>query len=449
MKEERILNILGEIDDSYIEEAAEILPCKRTRKDTRKNIRFPAAAAAAAAAVIAAAALFACIRFLPAGTNSPEINTPGTDGFTDPSVNLPPATGPAGTADYAGPSDSPTPDAGLPLLSSRFDTETGMGFEGMMYYDISEAENGNPWTEEQSLNFLPVYRNLAYTDMGGISVFLSEEEMLELAERTAAALDTLVEETTCQRISDITEQPPTGRNGTEAYSLCAKTALGEITVYGNGQVRVFFSEPVTLPEEYRFTYSHTTDEEATDVLRYLTGRYQDLCAFSQTTFCTGGDYTYSGERTRFYQAYDKSGDLTQQILNYHFSRISFSPDDDGKLFIIWFGNLLAGTEKVGDYPLISVETARQLLLNGSYITTVPSEYLGGGTITESQIARTELVYRTGSTEELFMPYYRFYVELTDYNADMADGLRCYGAYYVPAVSGEYLSDFPVWDGQFN
>ena len=206
---------------------------------------------------------------------------------------------------------------------------------------------------------------------------------------------------------------------------------------------------MTLPEEYRFTYSHTTDEEAADVLRYLTERYQGLCAFGQTAFCTGGDYTYSGERTRFYQAYDKSGDLTQQILNYHFNNISFSPDDDGKLFIIRFGNLLTGTEKAGDYPLISAETARQLLLNGSYITTVPSEYLADGTIAESQIARTELVYHTGSTDELFMPYYRFYVKLTDFNANMADGLRCYGAYYVPAVSGEYLSDFPVWDGHFN
>ena len=99
--------------------------------------------------------------------------------------------------------------------------------------------------------------------------------------------------------------------------------------------------------------------------------------------------------------------------------------------------------------MIDAETARCLLLNGDYITTVPSEYLRDGTITEPQIAKTELVYRTGNTEELFMPYYRFYVKLTDYSTDMAEGLICYGAYYVPAVSGEYLSDFPVWGGRFN
>lgn len=415
MKEERILNMLGEIDDFYIEEAAEIRPYKRARKDTRLPV-------AAAAAFFAAVILFSFIRFLPAGTNSPG----------------------------AEPSDSLTPAAGLPILSSGFDTETGMGFEGMMYYDILESANGNPWTEDQNLRTLPVYRNLSYTtDMGGISVFFSEEEMLGLAERTADALDTSIEEISCQRIGDITEQPPAGRSGTDAYSLSAKTALGEITVYGNGQIRVFFSEPVKLPDEYRFTYSGTTDEEAVGALRYLTERYQNLCTFGQTSLCTGGDYTYNGERIRFYRAYDKSGDLTQQILNYHFNNISFSPDDEGNLFIIRFGNLLAAAEKVGDYPLISAETARQLLLNGDYLTTVPTEYLAGGTIEDRQIARTELVYRTGSTDELFMPYYRFYVELNDSSFNTADGLTCYGAYYVPAISGEYLSDFPVWDGRFN
>lgn len=420
--EKRILTALGEIDDCYIEEAGDI-------KKPHIRSSFPMIAATA---LIAAVALFAFLRLLPAGSKTPDTE--------NPAVPTPVSDDPSGNSLSA---------SSLPLLTARFDTETGMGFEGMMYYDISEAENGNPWTEEQALSSLPVYRNRARTDMGGITVFLDEDEMSDLAGRTADALAASIENTTYQRISDITEQPPVGRDGTEAYSLTAETALGEITVYGNGQIRIFFSEPVTLPEEYRFTGSETTDDEAGEILRYLTGRYQALCAFDQPAYCTGGDYTYSGERIRFYQAYDSSGDLTQQILNYNFRNISFSPDDDGNLFIIWSGDLLTAAEKVGDYPLISAETARCLLLNGDYITTVPSEYLRDGTIAEPQIAKVELVYRTGNTEELFMPYYRFYVELTDLNTDMTEGLICYGAYYVPAVSGEYLSDFPVWDGSFN
>ena len=53
-------------------------------------------------------------------------------------------------------------------------------------------------------------------------------------------------------------------------------------------------------------------------------------------------------------------------------------------------------------------------------------------------------------EEVFMPYYRFYVELPKIDGmSMAEGLKCYGAFYVPAVSGEYLVNFPMWDGTIN
>jgi hypothetical protein len=63
------------------------------------------------------------------------------------------------------------------------------------------------------------------------------------------------------------------------------------------------------------------------------------------------------------------------------------------------------------------------------------------------VAKVELVYRTGGTEQYFMPYYRFYVELPDMERE--NGLKTYGAYYVPAVEGEYISNMPVWDGRFN
>ena len=47
-----------------------------------------------------------------------------------------------------------------------------------------------------------------------------------------------------------------------------------------------------------------------------------------------------------------------------------------------------------------------------------------------------------------MPYYRFYVEV-ELNVVKTNDLKTYGAYYVPAVSGEYLTDMPTWNGQFD
>ena len=49
-----------------------------------------------------------------------------------------------------------------------------------------------------------------------------------------------------------------------------------------------------------------------------------------------------------------------------------------------------------------------MLLNGSYLTTVPYEISG-----PEYVKKVELIYRTGSHEQYFMPYYRFYVELPE------------------------------------
>lgn len=59
----------------------------------------------------------------------------------------------------------------------------------------------------------------------------------------------------------------------------------------------------------------------------------------------------------------------------------------------------------------------------------------------------ELLYLLGRREQYFMPYYRFLVELPQEARE--NGLKSYGAYYVPAVEEEYLTGLPVWDGSFN
>ncbi len=60
---------------------------------------------------------------------------------------------------------------------------------------------------------------------------------------------------------------------------------------------------------------------------------------------------------------------------------------------------------------------------------------------EAYIAKAELIYRSGPYDKVYMPYYRFFVELTGrtYNAHfhIAEGLKSYGVFYVPAVSGEF------------
>lgn len=157
----------------------------------------------------------------------------------------------------------------------------------------------------------------------------------------------------------------------------------------------------------------------------------------------GGDYSkYDTKLQQEYQIefYDKGENDVDAIINYNFNQFAFDCDDNGKFYLasICQPDL---SKKMGDYPIINTKKAKELLLKGNYITTVPYKIPG-----ENFIAKVELVYRTGAREEYFMPYYCFYVELPE---EERDGLKTYGAYYVPAVEKEYLTNMPLWDGSFN
>ena len=86
--------------------------------------------------------------------------------------------------------------------------------------------------------------------------------------------------------------------------------------------------------------------------------------------------------------------------------------------------------------------AEALLEEGHYITSAPYELPG-----LEYVEKVELVYRNGALEGCWMPYYRFYVRLPELAEE--DGLQTFGAYYVPAVEGRFLTNLTVWDGSFN
>lgn len=341
-----------------------------------------------------------------------------------------------------------TPDIAtkLPLLESQFESN-GMGFEGVMLYDIAESGE-NPWTQAATFETLPVYKNLAYTDASGMPVYLSESKLLEIAEETAARLNAGITDTEFDRV-DISQCPPdTDIVDGEAYRLTAITEKYTITVLGNGSTSIELTEPEILPDEYSFTSALTSYDDAISTINYLADEYMNLTGISHPAIYTWCDYTFSGEQMRRYFAYENDADIIQKMINFNFSKIGFTcTSNDGALERISCENLLSSAEKIGEYPVITSDDARELLLEGKYISTVPSEYLFEGAVNAEHIAKVELVYRTENTSKIFMPYYRFYVELN--SEDTPEGLTNYGAFYVPAIDSEYLSDFPIWNGSFN
>lgn len=203
---------------------------------------------------------------------------------------------------------------------------------------------------------------------------------------------------------------------------------------------IFFAPAQSLPEKYHFTY-HSSYEDILSTAEYLKQKYKDLIGIDNPQINVyGGNYNDQLEQTYSIEFFDANGSETEQILNYNFNRIAFYCDDSGNLFMVRIHQPDL-SQKAGDYPIITSEKAEELLASGNYITNVPDEMPG-----LEYVSKVELVYHSETYDTYFMPYYCFYVELP---GKEENGLKTYGTYYVPAVRGDYISNMPTWNGDFN
>ncbi len=462
MKSEKLLDAIGKIDEDLVASAGQ------NRKDSMENKKKHHWKMWGTAAACLAAAVIIGTRFLPKGEpgegtpegsmaveeNGPGGNGPGnvaqvesiqgesSPGSTEPGESVPGNSKP----------DSETQN--LPMVAMGDIMNEGMGFEGYMVHDISELVNANPWNEEVKLDTLPVYKNprvydehwfVTNPDTDGM-----KERLFDVAQRLGLdtgsmemgdnAPDAKAEAQIREKLADEDEE------FVEAYLkptvITAKEGDIELQVDQEMRVDVLIYPAVSLPDEYHFTYESSYEEMAA-AAEYLKGQYKDFLRMAEPQAnIEGGNYSYSGERMHyrmeFFEAY---GSIEDKIINYNFNKTIFWHDEEGSLggITVYRPDL---SEKVGDYPVISAEEARELLINGNYITTVPYEMPG-----ENYIAKVELVYRDDTYAQYHMPYYKFYVELPEEKRE--HGLKDYGAYYVPAIEGKYISDMPAWDGSFN
>ena len=447
MKSEKLMDYIGQIDDSIIEEAdgsiAKVKPVKRSW------IKW------ASVGVAAVACLIIAVSFM-FNQKQP----------TDP-------------VDYTN----------LPKLTVN--TEFGaFGFEGHMAFHIDELRDNNPWTEKNNLTTLPVFNNPMDYDRAGAPINgLSPEEMLAKAEEIANILGLEITSlyTTptqeqikqiMQKLEGVNASDEEIRMNTTAYNATAKCNGASIEVQNSGHIVLSltpetaylakeieklsvydsftisfeygyetiddtqYSVGFPLPNGYSFTFDNTSYEQAMEITKYLFSEYGSFTGITEPGYNLFADYTYSGVLTRLYTTvFENAGNLTDRILNFNFSNIRFHASDMGGISGISYTKTDL-SQKIGDYPIITADEARQLLLDRHYITTVPEEMPG-----EKYIANVELIYRTSRRDTIFMPYYKFFIEMPSMQRE--NGLKTYGVFYVPAVKGEYLENMPLWDGSFN
>ena len=430
MRAETLFRAIGEVDEAMLQDAvaAAAQPVKR-----RPPVRFGAGlATAACAALLAAAVLGAVAPVLAPKGGAGEMNTAGTQ------------------------QDEMTSDAALPEFSLKEANGAGFGMEAVMVREESElVPTAWPVNSGETPASLPVYENARPADATGARAY-TQEELSAIAQQTAAALGFEVERvelspTEAQRQATMERFEAAGLLPSEedapevaaekqaqldynlapdsAAAVCTNGAV--VTASRTGTVRVELAEGFDAAP-----YTQDAQAYAAAVQR-LADEYGAAFGMQAPQAAVQADYTVEGNVHLTNFVWDAAASPAQQLLFASCGRLSFSAGESGAIL---YEQPQPG-RALGEYALISESEAQALLLQGQCLTGAPY-----AVESEADIAAVELCYREGS--EVYAPWYRFWVKLPEEEQqNCAEGCTAYGAYYVPAVSGQFAADLPgtQWD----
>ncbi|MCM1055486.1 MAG: hypothetical protein NC394_08195 [Bacteroides sp.] len=414
----RLLRVLGDVRDDLIPDA------ESKKKKSKAPLKWAAAGTVTAAA---AAAVFFALQ------NTGSVVDLTGDDWEDHRI-------------YKEISFS-APSSELPEIA-RGSLE-GNGLPVSLYHDISEYGRSGLWSEETELSSLPVFKNLAYNGYM-IPSYFDEAEMLKMAENAAHALGISVIEHEAQYY---------GKNEDVLYGLkavCSGEALGleraEISVESGGEIKIDLSFPslddenvfgIAIPEGYVFETVGGEKAEAEKTVNYLAERFKSLLQFdSPESDVYNSGYQCDAAGSGYYLSfgvYDRSGSLSESILNRELARAVFSCYESGRLNAIYLYNELSCAKYLGDYPVISLEEAKDKLTDGEFLSVFSTDDTASGSLEEDSIVNTELVY-LNYRQEYLQPYYKFTAELKSepFGNEYDGSLKPYGDFYVYAVEDEYF-----------
>lgn len=314
----------------------------------------------------------------------------------------------------------------LPLLDVEEIDFGGMGFEGSDSLTLDNSDDISPWNEQIKIDKLPVYKNLLYRYEGQEKSYYSEEDLLKVAQEYSKLLDEEI--ISYEKFTD-------DFNEKIVRNVIVQTENHQISVGGDGGVSIVFknSEGLTDLGAVRERYPFLFDEN--DVV----GKYQEFSIVGEPF----GSY---------YKKYIKGETVEQSVVNYTLKNMRFNHSESGEIDAVNINIQTDFSEKLGDYPVISFDEAKEKLLGGHYVSSVDeSDYISSGKVEERLIRKVDIIYYTGNNQQLFMPYYRFYIWLDRFPVDctgLPEDYEHYGLFYVPAVPEEYFVNYKLFDGAF-
>lgn len=430
--EEKLLYAIGEVD-------AKLVPSDKMKKSPLKwaVIGGSAAAAAVAGFVVMQGAAFSNLP----GSISP-FDGEGVDIVDIVETEDISITEDILTAEDISDSTDIAPN-GLPKIpynSFRFNSGFNEGLGNMGYNSATSMIRDCPWSEEQGITALPVYKNLSH---GGDCVYpdayFSEEKMRSMAEEIAEALGVTIREYDFS--NDFIGTDEANDENVEYIqeanclsAICDGESYGteavKIYIYGRGSIGIAISDLIQnsnptymqIPEEYI-----NNDEALSD---YLKERFKDLMNFENPSDAA------------LFSCYNVTDDPAQNIVNYSLESFQFNVHPDYKLMGMGIDKKLCVAEKVGDYEIITAEEAQSKLLSAYKNFKLPDDWPDEfyddykKELTEEDIESVTLFYKDLSGQEYFKPYYCFYVKASNWSPE--NDWDVYQAFYVPALKDEYI-----------
>lgn len=286
--------------------------------------------------------------------------------------------------------------------------------EGYLAYDISEIYNGSPWKEEWNITTLPVFYNVDFKNSSNaenydnkITIMKNKMKYLEKIAQNFGVTD------------NYTITYGTGEGKLESKEISFQTYIYDSSIL------IEFKKPIKLP----FENTQQNKEQSEKIISYFIDNYKDCLGWEEAEKALHFDYSIEGEKHFLLYAYEKGNTLEQKLLNYYFNNIRIVTNEKNEITSAWLKKTDL-SDKIGDYTIITAEQAKQLLYSGKYTSTLANTFSQNMTV-----VKTELVYRNTIYDSIYMPCYKFFVQLPHTESN---GLHHYDIYYIPAVEQQYL-----------
>lgn len=330
-----------------------------------------------------------------------------------------------------------------PDLPAFYVSDNYTGLSQWTFDDAERSVLADRWTVETGAERLPVYEvPVNHPDIEGWTRY-SEEELRAMLREAASRLGTVLPD------EMNVEQNDYGA----ATRVSANTELGELSVDSDGRIRILFNDAHRLTADAKIDFAEelTTEQieaEYRDVIMEMCGEQAaELLGLPKCQPAVCDRYSSLSSSYTAYLLYPVREDPAEQLKSRYFEAVSMlTVDGRSVLGLEWYrlpeaGDTCTVSEElrlVGDYPIISLDEARQTVLAGHYYNESGLVPL----LTEENLSWGQLIYQTRIETPIehsyLLPFYRFWVPIEQ---SWSSSVGC-TAVLVPAVDPAYLLDFP-------